>query len=152
MSKKDTREQRLARQSGAAAVVPQGGYTVKATATQFTGPIPPPVIMAEYEKTLPGSAERILTMAERQARHREALEARIVDSNCRAQTRGQWLGFFVALPIVVGGVGLVAMGRSLEGLSMVLTSLGGLVGIFIVGRWRQERERREKLTAFAPPR
>jgi len=39
-----------------------------------SGPLPPPQDFAEYEQTLPGVADRILSMAEKQAGHRQALE------------------------------------------------------------------------------
>ena len=45
-----------------------------AVSQEFTGPIPPPSMMEQYEKTLPGSADRILNMAENQSEHRQSLE------------------------------------------------------------------------------
>ena len=38
---------------------------------KFAGPIPPPPIMKRYEEILPGSANRILKMAENQSEHRQ---------------------------------------------------------------------------------
>lgn len=40
----------------------------------FSGPIPPPQTMAGYETALPGSADRILKMAEEQSAHRQEME------------------------------------------------------------------------------
>lgn len=40
----------------------------------FLGPLPPPETLAQYEQVLPGSAERIMVMAENQAEHRQSLE------------------------------------------------------------------------------
>src|SRR5690349_6225737 len=37
-----------------------------AEAWRFAGPLPPPELFAEYDRVLPGSAERILAMAERE--------------------------------------------------------------------------------------
>lgn len=37
----------------------------------FSGPLPPPEALAEYEKVCPGLAERIVVMAEREQRIRE---------------------------------------------------------------------------------
>ena len=36
-------------------------------AQQFSGPIPPPDALAQYNNIVPGAAERILKMAENQA-------------------------------------------------------------------------------------
>ena len=41
---------------------------------EFAGPIPPPSMMKQYEETLPGSADRILKMAEKQSEHRQWVE------------------------------------------------------------------------------
>ena len=38
-----------------------------ATTTAFIGPIPPPELLAEYERTLPGLADRLVAIAEREA-------------------------------------------------------------------------------------
>lgn len=35
------------------------------TYTEISGPIPPPQILQQYNNTVPGAAERILTMAEK---------------------------------------------------------------------------------------
>ena len=40
------------------------------------GPLPHPQELAEYEKVLPGSAERIFASSEKQMAHRMGLEAR----------------------------------------------------------------------------
>lgn len=48
---------------------------------RFSGPIPHPRILKGYEEILPGSADRILTMAENQSKHRQAIEAEVVHSN-----------------------------------------------------------------------
>lgn len=43
-------------------------------AESFSGPIPPPSILSEYENRFPGFGERILAMAERESAHRHELE------------------------------------------------------------------------------
>ena len=48
---------------------------------EFSGPIPPPSIIEGYERGLPGSADRIITMAEKQSEHRQRKE--IVRINIR---------------------------------------------------------------------
>lgn len=42
----------------------------KVIQSEFSGPIPPPSIIKGYEDILPGTAERIVAMAENQAKHR----------------------------------------------------------------------------------
>jgi uncharacterized membrane protein len=46
---------------------------VKAVSQQFSGPIPPPQILGDYDKVQPGFAERIIAMAEREQSHRHGI-------------------------------------------------------------------------------
>ncbi|PIQ30327.1 MAG: hypothetical protein COS35_13425 [Zetaproteobacteria bacterium CG02_land_8_20_14_3_00_50_9] len=39
-----------------------------------SGPLPAPEDFAKYENILPGAAERILSMAENEARHRHTID------------------------------------------------------------------------------
>jgi uncharacterized membrane protein len=50
------------------------------SAEMYIGPIPPPSIMEGWEKVLPGSADRILKMAEKQSAHRISIEAKVIDA------------------------------------------------------------------------
>lgn len=59
----------------------------------FSGPLPPPSLLARYSEIIPNGAERIMAMAERQSEHREKLEARVVNGNVASQTRGSWFSF-----------------------------------------------------------
>jgi len=38
--------------------------------TEWHGPLPPPHVLAEYERQIPGSSDRILTMGEKGQQHR----------------------------------------------------------------------------------
>ncbi len=89
-----------------------------------------------------------MAMAERQSAHREKLEARIVDGNVANQTRGSYFAFIIALTAVCGGFFLIHEGRSIQGLAAMITSLGGLVGVFIYAKAEQRRERLEKIEAL----
>ena len=40
----------------------------------FSGPIPPPTVLEGYERIIPGAAERILAMAEADAKHQRDIE------------------------------------------------------------------------------
>lgn len=79
---------------------------------QFSGPLPRPQDLAKYNETLPGAAERILVMAEKEQAHRHEMdkeEARQTDyalkSDVSTIRRGQTFTFiligFLALAIVI---------------------------------------------------
>jgi hypothetical protein len=84
-------------------------------------------------------------MAERQSAHRQGLEKAVVESNCKAQGRGQWFAFILALVVICGGVYLLAEGRSLEGFAAIILAVGSLIGALIYGRTEQRKERENKL-------
>ncbi|MCK4624547.1 MAG: DUF2335 domain-containing protein [Phycisphaerae bacterium] len=109
--------------------------------TEMSGPLPPPQILEKYNQICPGAAERILSMAEKQARHRQeveskALEAGIADAKSdRTQIRrGQYLGFVIAFVGVAGGVYAVVKGAGWAGTAVAGAPLVGLVTALIYGR------------------
>lgn len=67
------------------------------TEESFSGPIPHPKTFKEYEAILPGSADRILKMAEEQQKHRMCLEKMAIEKQLTQSGRGQIFGFIVFL-------------------------------------------------------
>lgn len=53
------------------------GHTITTTTTEWKAPLPPPAALREYEDICPGSADRVLRMAERQIDLREARDATV---------------------------------------------------------------------------
>ncbi len=63
----------------------------------FAGPLPHPAILKEYEKTLPGAADRVLKMNEANATNRHILNDKIVNDDNKRSGRGQILGFILSI-------------------------------------------------------
>ena len=97
-----------------------GAGTVRATWLEFSGPLPPPHILAQYNDALPDGAERIVRLTENQTEHRQRLE-----------TRGQLFTFILALVALAGGILLIILGHSAEGLVPVISAVVGLGRLFI---------------------
>jgi uncharacterized membrane protein len=121
---------------------------IQISASQFSGPLPPPELLKGYNEAFAGCAERVVAMAEAQSRHRQALENRVIDSNCANETRAQWFAFILALVVIVGGVYLLAMGKSVQGFSAIILAVGSLAGALIYGRTEQRKERSRKLQSL----
>lgn len=51
----------------------------------------------EYDRVLPGSAERILSMAEKEQDHRIASEQTALSALVQDSKLGQWFGFAIAV-------------------------------------------------------
>jgi len=114
----------------------------------FEGPLPAPEILVKYNDAVPNGAERLLTMAEGQATHRQSLEDALVQGNIKAQARAQRYGLIIILVIVGIGAWLLHEGKDLYGFGAILASLASLVGVFMWGRYRQEKERQQKAEQF----
>jgi len=107
----------------------------------FQGPIPPPGMLAEYERIAPGLAMRIVDRAdaEQEFRHRTTLSAQQLEATelrylAASRLLGQLFGFLIGITAVGGGIWLLSMGTSLAGLGPVIFGLGSLVAVFVVGK------------------
>lgn len=113
------------------------------TKAEFSGPLPPPEILQGYERILPGSADRIISMAERQSEHRQALERKVVEGGID-QSR---LGLVCAFAVAIFGLGIglftALKGQPFFGGAVSIFIIASLVGAFIYGT-RQQRERQKK--------
>jgi len=114
----------------------------------FVGPLPPPHLLARYNDVIPGGAERMLAMAERQSAHRESMEALVVKGNLARQREGAYFAFILAFLTICGGIFLLYSGRSIAGLVAILTPLATLAGVFVYTKHEQRKERVEKAKAL----
>ena len=126
------------------------------TAT-WSGPLPIPSDFRQYDETLPGAAERILQLAERQQDHRHSMEAaafatadKIVTKDSRRSYLGIILAFIIAMTGLLGGVFLIYAGRGGYGLTLGLSSLVRLVAIFVYGTRSRRAERRHNASGADP--
>src|SRR3989338_766052 len=94
--------------------------TVTAFREEFSGPLPHPSILQGFDHVVPGAAERILQMAERQAAHRMELEKAVIISDIKKSERGQSFGLVVA----VGGL-VAAFVLGLYGHDLAAGIIGG---------------------------
>ena len=63
----------------------------------FQGPLPPPGMYRGYEDVLPGSADRILTIFEKEQNHRINWENESLKVSANEAKRGQLFGFIIAM-------------------------------------------------------
>lgn len=111
---------------------------------QFAGPIPPPEILAKFAEIMPNAPDRIFTMAESQEAHRQRLEAAVVNSDIRQSQRGLIAGSLLSALVISGGIYLLSIGQSIQGLVAVLTPLAGLACVFVYATESRKRERLER--------
>ncbi len=99
--------------------------------------------MRDYEDVLQGSANRILSIAEREQRFQ------IAYAMC-----GLFFGFIAALLLIALSAYVVSLGFAWQSVGVVIGSIAGTAGTFIYSnraRHRQLRERRQALQNPPPP-
>lgn len=111
----------------------------------YSGPVPAPWVLKQYNDLVPGSAERILAQAEQQTTHRIALENKVTSSSIHRSYLGLAAGFVVAMTAIIGGISLVAFGHDAAGTTIAGLATSGLVGVFVYGKVSQSKERKQRV-------
>lgn len=102
-----------------------------------SGPLPSPDTFDGYERVLPGAAERILVMAEKQQDHRMDLEKKHLLEQLFQSKLGQIFGLIIAVVCISVGAFLVMNGHETAGIILFGSTLIGLVTIFVIGKKSQ---------------
>ncbi len=116
----------------------------------YEGPLPPPNALEAYNAVVPGGAERIFAIFEKQFAHRLELERTVVTTNAKLQVLGFWAAFFIAVGTIAAGFWLAYSGKDLAGLASIIAALGSLLAIFIIGKRVQARELAAKKLSGRP--
>ena len=111
----------------------------------FSGPLPHPQILDQYDKIVPGSAEKIITLWESQVRHRQELEKKAIGSDIKQSYYGATLGFIIAMCAIGAGTFLAYIGRPTEGITAIISALVGLIGVYGWGSYQRRKERSIKI-------
>ncbi len=109
----------------------------------FSGPLPPPSMLREYDLALPGTTERLLRMLEKEQAHRIEWETKALASEIRQEQYGQWFGLVVVVLCIVGAIYLATNGQTIVASILAGTSALGLARHFIQGK-RDESQGEEK--------
>ena len=102
-------------------------------ASAWAGPLPQPEVLQGYESVIPGAANRILEMAERQSEHRMQMDKMVISGGSRRSYLGLFAGFVLSAMVIGGGIYLIATGHDWAGASLVGLNLAGLAGVFVYG-------------------
>ena len=101
----------------------------------FSGPIPPPSILKQYEEMHAGSADRILKMAEKQSEHRMELEKKAIGGQVDQSKRGQIFGFVIVFLFIIAAFAFAYFFDMKEFAAKFLTwTMVIIVGLFISGK------------------
>lgn len=103
--------------------------------SSFTGPLPPPAMFGKYEELVPGSAERILAMAEKEQSYRIDIGSKTVDAAIKSGKMTNYFALITSLTSILMATLLALTGNApiafLVGSPGALTALAKLLGLFL---------------------
>jgi len=102
----------------------KGDRAVMVEHSAWQGPLPHPSALAKFEKVVPGSAERIIKMAEDQAAHRIKIEKQVVFTDTKNNTMGLYFVFFLFLATLGAGIYLIRNAQQVFRITVVLVEIG----------------------------
>jgi uncharacterized membrane protein len=96
----------------------------------YQGPLPTSREFAGYEQVLPGAANRILAIAEKEAEHRRANQEKLVTASIKHSGRGQLFALIIAILAIIG-VGLsIYFSAPIVSIAPTIIAITGLASIF----------------------
>ena len=111
---------------------------------QYSGPIPPAAELERYNQIIPNGADRIMTLAEVQSKHRQEMEKKVITGDNRRAGIGQVVAAIIVIGSLGAGTYLIVKGFDIQGLVTMLTPLSVVAGLFIRGSNQRKRERSDK--------
>jgi uncharacterized membrane protein len=115
------------------------------------GPLPTPEDFAAYDQTLPGCADRIVSMAEREQAHRHVIregaasvEAREAADIASLQKTGLWLHHAFAFALLIAGTILLIKGVNPAGYAALAAGLLDGLAKNIAGLIRSRENKNSK--------
>ena len=119
--------------------------------TSWSGPIPSPAMLREFDMVVPGLAERIVRMTELQSEHRIRMESTVIGGDSKRAYLGLACAFVLSLLLIAVGTYAVIWGNPWVGVATFSLDIAVLAGVFVYGTNTRRRER-ERKAADANPR
>jgi uncharacterized membrane protein len=110
----------------------------------YSGPLPHPGILRQYQEIVPDAPERILRMAEKQSEHRLEIEKRVVKGSMINERLGLAAGFIVCMSALFLGTKILLSGHEVYGFAAIVTALASLVGFNIYAKRSKERKSKKQ--------
>lgn len=106
---------------------------------EFSGPMPPGDLLADYEKVQEGFANRLLQFTEKEQEHRHRIESKGLHAAVNAEMRGQKYALLICLVFVLCSYQLIMSNHEISGSILGGGTLLGLATVFITGRKSQDK-------------
>lgn len=93
-------------------------------AVQYEGPLPPAGQLQQYEDVLPGAAERIFDMAEKEQRHTHSMQR----ASFQMSMLGTIFAWIMMAVVVLFGALLIWHGRNITGFVLLIGEAVAIIG------------------------
>lgn len=100
----------------------------------FSGPLPHPDHFRKYNQIVPGSANRLLKMAEDDLKHIHDMQKSQDFTNKMATLSGLFAGWSIAMVCLIGSGYLIMNDHDVAGAVLGAGALTSLVSVFVVGK------------------
>ncbi|EAB9748898.1 DUF2335 domain-containing protein [Salmonella enterica] len=112
---------------------PQGQAIV---CRHFQGPVPSPSMLKEYEQLMPGLANRLVELTEKEQAHRH----KTVSDSIDVAKSGQRKAFWIAIAIIFAAVLFGVRGQTGLAGTIITVDLVALVSAFIAGKHYSKKQ------------
>lgn len=113
----------------------------------YSGPLPPPELLSQFNDCIPDGANRIMVMAEKQQEHRILQEDKTISANLKESSRGQVFGFILVILIFLFASYLVVSGNTKTGAIIMLGDLASVLIAYFKGKASQKTDLAHKAKA-----
>jgi uncharacterized membrane protein len=110
----------------------------------FSGPLPSPENLLNYDKVTPGAANRIIEMAEKNQEHRLYINKIIAESDVKKSLRGQIFGFAIAAIAFTVATICAFLDQKEIGIAAIGFSLVSIVSTFVLGRKSKDNAKKNE--------
>lgn len=137
--------------NGQQAILREVRQFIRTELETHSGPLPSPKQLQEYEKCSKGTINRIIKMAEDDARHRREMEAQLVAAHSedrraerRERARAQYCAVVVCALFLTAAVCIaVFAGAPVSGTIFAGGTLTAVIGFFLVQKHQESRQKIE---------
>jgi uncharacterized membrane protein len=110
------------------------GITLSMMMASGSLPLPPPDILASYEKACPGLVEKLITWTEEQRKHRMEIERLVITGAEARMNKGQLLGVSVAIVGLCLATFVGIFGNPYVGAVIAIVAIGGPTAAIYLAR------------------
>lgn len=106
----------------------------------FSGPVPHPKHIREYEIAVPGSGDRLIAMAESEQSHIQRCQAEALAGDIADTREGRRLGFAALALLIIGAILCGVMNKDAIAYALLGAGALGTIGTIIKGRQKSETD------------